>query len=180
MREDEILESESSMLQMLDTLRDEHTNMISTFVDKLDKTPLYASQQSTQIIEEKILIVTSWNDTVQSGISEVSLLIQLSNYLQTVDEENARLRDELTKAQEKLQDSEENSAQIEIERDYLKCVNELREFEEDLPIQQLDASSHEPIRADQIEDSLFPDKYEYQFHSTSTIHSLYKENCTFI
>jgi regulator of replication initiation timing len=104
------------------------------------------------IVEEEISILRNSDEMVHLGISEATVLIQLSNYLQSIEaekqkiksqvkrlcQENAWLRDELAAAQKKLQESEQNAAQIEVELSHLKFLKELKKFDEDLnaPVSQ--------------------------------------------
>jgi kinesin light chain len=164
MNQDEILQSTRSVVQSLETLKNEHTNMIKTFVDKLENlkqtsnnnnnnsnnessTSSHSSSMNSNrtIVEEEINILKNSDEMVHLGISEATVLIQLSNYLQTVEaekqkiksqvkrlcQENAWLRDELAAAQKKLQESEQYSAQIEVELSHLKFLKELKKFDDD-------------------------------------------------
>ncbi len=78
-------------------------------------------------------------------------MIQLGSYLQTIEaekqriksqvkrlcQENAWLRDELAAVQKKLQESEQYSAQIEVELSHLKFLKELKKYDEDLASTQV-------------------------------------------
>jgi kinesin light chain len=185
MNQDEILQSTRSVVQSLETLKNEHTNMINTFVDKLDA--FKNDAQSTHIIEEEISILKNSDEMVHLGISEASVLIQLSNYLQTVEaekqkiksqvkrlcQENAWLRDELAAAQKKLQESEQNAAQIEVELSHLKFLKELKKFDDDLTTQQQQQPQHshpqsnDPNSDNRAKDPIFPDDDEDQGQSNS-------------
>jgi kinesin light chain len=92
---------------------------------------------------------------VQLGINEGTVLIHLGGYLQSVEaekqkiksqvkrlvQENAWLRDELASAQKKLQESEQNSAQLEVELSHLKYLKELKKYDEDLNTNQVSSLS---------------------------------------
>jgi hypothetical protein len=79
------------------------------------------------------------------------VLIQLGSYLQAIEaekqkiksqvkrlcQENAWLRDELAASQKKLQESEQNSAQIEVELSHLKYLKELKKYDEDINSNQV-------------------------------------------
>lgn len=148
MNQDDILQGARSVVQSLETLRNEHTSMISSFVDKLEQYKNDASSRT--IIEEEIAILKNSDEMVHLGISEAAMLIQLSNYVQTTEaekqkiksqvkrlcQENAWLRDELAAAQKKLQESEQNAAQLEVENSHLRFLKELKKFDEDLNQQQ--------------------------------------------
>ncbi len=75
----------------------------------------------------------------------------MSSYLQSVEaekqkiksqvkrlcQENAWLRDELAAAQKKLQESEQYSAQIEVELSHLKFLKEMKKYDEDIQVNQV-------------------------------------------
>ena len=148
MNQDEILQNTRSVAQSLEALKNEHINMIKQLYDKLEsnKNDLI----SRAIIEEEISILKNSDQMVHLGIGEATVMMQLSNYLQSIEaekqkiksqvkrlcQENAWLRDELAAAQKKLQESEQYSAQIEVELSHLKFLKELKKFDEDLQQQQ--------------------------------------------
>ena len=144
MNQDDILQSTRSVVQSLEALKNEHSTMIKTLCDKLES---FKNDQNTKtVVEEEISILKNSDEMVHLGISEATVLMQLSNYLQSIEaekqkirsqvkrlcQENAWLRDELAAAQKKLQESEQNSAQIEVELSHLKFLKELKKFDEDL------------------------------------------------
>ena len=148
MNQDDILSNTRSVVQSLEALKNEHSSMIKTLIEKLDS--LKNDVNGRTIVEEEITILKNSDEMVHLGISEATVLMQLSNYLQSIEaekqkiksqvkrlcQENAWLRDELAAAQKKLQESEQYSAQIEVELSHLKFLKELRIFDEDLNQQQ--------------------------------------------
>ena len=149
MNQDDILQNTRGVIQSLDMLKNEHSTMIKTLIDKLET--LTNDHNSRTIVEEEISILKNGDEMVHLGISEATVLVQLSNYLQSIEaekqriksqvkrlcQENAWLRDELAAAQKKLQESEQNYAQVDVELTHLKFLKELKKFDEDLnaPVQ---------------------------------------------
>ena len=79
-------------------------------------------------------------------------------------QENAWLRDELAAAQKKLQESEQYSAQIEVELTHLKFLKEMKKFDEDVSGPQLQQvagaeAREEPVGAQKL-DLAFPEDDE--------------------
>lgn len=111
MNQDDILQNTRSVVQSLEALKNEHSNMIKQLCDKLET--FKNDLNSRTIIEEEISILKNSDEMVHLGISEASVLIQLTNYLQSIEaekqkiksqvkrlcQENAWLRDELAAAQ---------------------------------------------------------------------------------
>lgn len=148
MNQDDILQNTRSVIQSLDALKNEHSTMIKTLIEKLDTHK--SDVNCRTIVEEEISILKNSDEMVHLGISEATVLVQLSSYLQSIEaekqkiksqvkrlcQENAWLRDELAAAQKKLQESEQYSAQIEVELTHLKFLKELKKFDDDTNIQQ--------------------------------------------
>ena len=162
--QDEILSGTRSIVQSLEVLKNEHSSMIDSLVSKLaalnattghvtssaaasgvDQPTATSSSSGRSIIEEEIAILRNSDDMVHLGISEATVLIQLSTYVQSIEaekqkiksqvkrlcQENAWLRDELAASQKKLQESEQRSAQIEVELSHLTFLKELKKFDDE-------------------------------------------------
>lgn len=156
MNQDDILQNTRGVIQSLDTLKNEHSTMIKTLIDKLES--MTTDINSRTIVEEEISILKNSDEMVHLGISEATVLVQLSSYLQSIEaekqkiksqvkrlcQENAWLRDELAAAQKKLQESEQYSAQIEVELTHLKFLKELKKFDEDLNAPQMQLKQEIP------------------------------------
>lgn len=162
MSQEDILQNTRSVVQSLEALKNEHAAMIRNLVDKLDaskrggggagvvSSAVAPPSTDRTIVEEEISILRNSDEMVHLGIAEATVLIQLSNYLQSIEaekqkiksqvkrlcQENAWLRDELAAAQKKLQESEQNAAQLEVELSHLKFLKEIRKYDEDLVTQQ--------------------------------------------
>ena len=149
MNQHDILQNTRGVIQSLDMLKNEHSTMIKTLIDKLET--VTNDLNSRTIVEEEISILKNSDEMVHLGISEATVLVQLSNYLQSIDLEkqqmkscykslyqgNALLLDELEAARKKLKQSELNYAQVDVELTHLKFLKELKKFDEDLnaPVQ---------------------------------------------
>lgn len=185
MNQDDILQNTRGVISSLDTLKNEHSTMIKTLIDKLET--MTNEQNSRTIVEEEISILKNSDEMVHLGISEATVLVQLSSYLQSIEaekqkiksqvkrlcQENAWLRDELATAQKKLQESEQNSAQIEVELSHLKFLKELKKFDEDTnvpQIQQTDNRNQEEISENPKKlDLAFPEDEEEQPNNNSNL-----------
>jgi len=183
MNQDDILQNTRGVISSLDTLKNEHSTMIKTLIDKLET--MTNDINSRTIVEEEISILKNSDEMVHLGISEATVLVQLSSYLQSIEaekqkiksqvkrlcQENAWLRDELAAAQKKLQESEQYSAQIEVELTHLKFLKELKKFDEDLNTPQAnsqakdmsDAASNRNNVNDESIDSTNPKKLDLAF-----------------
>lgn len=193
MNQDDILQNTRGVIQSLDTLKNEHSTMIKNLVDKLEG--VTNDLNSRTIVEEEISILKNSDEMVHLGISEATVLVQLSSYLQSIEaekqkiksqvkrlcQENAWLRDELAAAQKKLQESEQYSAQIEVELTHLKFLKELKKFDEDLnapPIQQPNSNTFEGAKEEQHHqenprklDLAFPEDEEEQNNQNTNLTS---------
>lgn len=193
MNQDDILQNTRGVIQSLDTLKNEHSAMIKSLVDKLEG--VTTDLNSRTIVEEEISILKNSDEMVHLGISEATVLVQLSSYLQSIEaekqkiksqvkrlcQENAWLRDELAAAQKKLQESEQYSAQIEVELTHLKFLKELKKFDEDLnapPIQQPNSNTFEGVKEEQQHqenprklDLAFPEDEEEQNNQNTNLTS---------
>ena len=146
--QDDIIQNTRTVIQSLETLKNEHSTMIKSLIDKLETVKNDTSNRT--IIEEEINVLKNSDEMVGLGISEASVLVQLSSHLQSIEaekqkiksqvkrlcQENAWLRDELAAAQKRLQESEQNAAQIEVELSHLKFLKELKKFDDDAQQQQ--------------------------------------------
>lgn len=181
MNQDEILQSTRTVAQSLETLKNEHLNIIKQLYDKLEanKNDLL----SRAIIQEEIALLKNSDQMVHLGIGEASVMMQLNNYLQSIEaekqkiksqvkrlcQENAWLRDELAAAQKKLQESEQYSAQIEVELSHLKFLKDLKKFDEDLQQQSQEQSETAPIEPPKKLDLTFPEDDEDQSQNMSNL-----------
>lgn len=193
MNQDDILQNTRGVIQSLDTLKNEHSAMIKTLVDKLEG--VTNDLNSRTIVEEEISILKNSDEMVHLGISEATVLVQLSSYLQSIEaekqkiksqvkrlcQENAWLRDELAAAQKKLQESEQYSAQIEVELTHLKFLKELKKFDEDLntpQLQQPNNNNFEGVKDEQQQHQENPRKLDLAFPEDDEDHNNQNTNLT--
>lgn len=175
MNQDDILQNTRGVISSLDTLKNEHSTMIKTLIDKLEG--MTNDINSRTIVEEEISILKNSDEMVHLGISEATVLVQLSSYLQSIEaekqkiksqvkrlcQENAWLRDELAAAQKKLQESEQYSAQIEVELTHLKFLKELKKFDEDLNAPQVQPQQILDMRQEELNNQENPKKLDLAF-----------------
>merc|ERR1712061_236887 len=83
-------------------------------------------------------------EMIDLGLGEASVMVALASHLQAVEaekmklrsqvkrlcQENAWLRDELATTQQKLQASEQTSAQLEEEKKHLEFMNSIKKYDE--------------------------------------------------
>lgn len=150
----DILLNTRSVVQSLEVLKNEHVEMIRNLSDKLDTCKTSNKITPKNMIKEETATLRNSVEMVHLGIAEATVVIQLSNYLQSIDAEkqkiklyvkglrqdNAWLRQELEETQKKLIVSEANSAQMEVELSHFKFLNEIKKFDEDLNQQQINVA----------------------------------------
>lgn len=87
---------------------------------------------------------------------------RLRSQIKILQDENIWLRDELTTTQKKLQESEQYTAQIEVELSHLKFLKELNKYDEEYKIEHDEFDENKKLDLGfYIDDK----KYE-QFNST--------------
>lgn len=135
-------------------MKNEHSGILTSLLqnrDVIQKELQTDSQnpaspdQSTIMIDEKIVILKKSLETIEVGLDEAQVLIQLASHTNTVEAEKAKLkaqvqrliqestwlRDELANTQQKLNSSEQRNVQLEEEIKQLKFMNELKEYDRD-------------------------------------------------
>lgn len=104
MSQEDILQNTRSVVQSLEALKNEHSSMIRNLVDKLDLSKRQQQPQLTAdvvvnnsrtIIEEEISILKNSDEMVHLGIAEATVLIQLSNYLQSIEAEKQKIKSQV-------------------------------------------------------------------------------------
>ena len=151
MTQDDILRNTKTVTQSLEALKLEHNALVKQLLERLETLKNDSLNSNEKIVNEEVSIIRNSIEMVQLGINEGTVLVHLGSYLQSVEaekqkiksqvkrlvQENAWLRDELAAAQKKLQESEQNSAQIEVELSHLKYLKELKKYDEDLNTNQV-------------------------------------------
>lgn len=137
----------------LETLKNEHTTILTQLLtnrEDLKKCSLESGENddnnpdySTIVIDEKIVILKKSLETIEIGLDEASVLIQLATHMNTVEaekskltaqvkrllQESAWLRDELTGTQQKLELSEQKNVELEEQNRQLKFMQSLKQYD---------------------------------------------------
>ncbi|XP_069750223.1 kinesin light chain 1-like isoform X1 [Narcine bancroftii] len=175
--QDEIVMSTKSVIQGLETLRNEHNSILSTLlgaVKSLQKGP------EPSVVQEKSCLLQRSLESIELGLGEAQVIIALSNHLNAVEsekqklraqvrrlcQENQWLRDELAGTQAKLQRSEQAVAQLDEEKKHLEFMNQIKKFDEDVsPSEEKNGDSGKETL-----DDLFPNEEEQsQGHQPHTM-----------
>uniref|UniRef100_A0A3P9K855 Kinesin light chain n=1 Tax=Oryzias latipes TaxID=8090 RepID=A0A3P9K855_ORYLA len=133
--QDEIVLNTKVVMQGLETLRSEHTQLLNSLLDCSQ--PPVAQEKSGQL--RKSL------EDIELGLGEAQVIIALSGHLSAVEsekqklraqvrrlcQENQWLRDELAATQHKLHCSEQSVAQLEEEKKHLEFMNQIKKFDDD-------------------------------------------------
>lgn len=143
--QDEIVGNAKTVTKGLEALRQEHQAIlggIRTSLDLADK-----EQGENSLIEEKCHLMERSLEMIELGLGEANVMAALAGHLQATEaekqklrsqvkrlcQENAWLRDELASTQQKLQASEQNSAQLEEDKKHLEFMNSIKKYDADVP-----------------------------------------------
>ncbi|XP_076464617.1 kinesin light chain-like isoform X1 [Babylonia areolata] len=139
--QDEIVSNTKTVIQGLDTLKNEHHQILNSLLSSL-KT-IKRESGDTNLVEEKTNILKKSLETIELGISEAQVMISLTQHFQNIEaekqklraqvrrlcQENGWLRDELANTQQKLQFSEQKVATLDEEKKHLEFMNEIKKFD---------------------------------------------------
>ncbi|KAK7490213.1 hypothetical protein BaRGS_00018558, partial [Batillaria attramentaria] len=139
--QDEIVSSTKTVIQGLDTLKNEHHQILNSLLSSL-KT-IKRESGDTNLVEEKTNILKKSLETIELGISEAQVMISLTQHFQNIEaekqklraqvrrlcQENGWLRDELANTQQKLQCSEQKVATLDEEKKHLEFMNEIKKYD---------------------------------------------------
>ncbi|KAK7103685.1 hypothetical protein V1264_018537 [Littorina saxatilis] len=139
--QDEIVTSTKTVIQGLDTLKNEHHQILNSLLSSL-KT-IKRESGDTNLVEEKTNILKKSLETLELGISEAQVMIALTQHFQNIEaekqklraqvrrlcQENGWLRDELANTQQKLQFSEQRVATLDEEKKHLEFMNEIKKYD---------------------------------------------------
>uniref|UniRef100_A0A3Q3WPD5 Kinesin light chain n=1 Tax=Mola mola TaxID=94237 RepID=A0A3Q3WPD5_MOLML len=134
--QDEIVLNTKAVMQGLETLRGEHTQLLNSL---LDCTQPPVAQEKSGLLRKSL-------EAIELGLGEAQVIIALSGHLSAVEsekqklraqvrrlcQENQWLRDELAATQHKLQRSEQSVAQLEEEKKHLEFMNQIKKFDDDV------------------------------------------------
>ncbi|XP_015259483.1 PREDICTED: kinesin light chain 1-like [Cyprinodon variegatus] len=138
--QDEIVLNTKAVMQGLETLRGEHTQLLHSL---LDCTQPPIAQEKSGLLRKNL-------EDIELGLGEAQVIIALSNHLSAVEsekqklraqvrrlcQENQWLRDELAETQHKLQRSEQCVAQLEEEKKHLEFMNQIKKIDDDVSLSE--------------------------------------------
>ncbi|XP_060799907.1 kinesin light chain 3 [Neoarius graeffei] len=166
---EEILSSTKQVIAGLEALRGENR----TLLDNLQETLLSrTTSESNSLEEEKSGIILQSLDRIELGLGEAQMMMALSAHLGSLEaekqklraqvrrlcQENQWLRDELTGAQQKLQEREQDVVTLEEQNKHLQFMNSIRKYDPDeLTLENKGSSS-----VKESLDDLFPTDEEEQ------------------
>ncbi|XP_055331765.1 kinesin light chain-like isoform X2 [Paramacrobiotus metropolitanus] len=171
--EEQIIDKVRTCYQSLLALHGEHKNVLEGMETTLTAIKL---DGGNHVIEEKAKVVKSGLQQLDSGIQDAQFLVELKKYIDLLEaekakfraqvkrlvQENAWLREELASTQKKLQNSEQNVAQLESEKQHLEFMNQLKKYDVgDSSDQQIPL---EKVPIDAAADLGFPDDSEENAH----------------
>ncbi|XP_072232630.1 kinesin light chain 2 isoform X2 [Leuresthes tenuis] len=157
--QDEIVLNTKAVMQGLETLRGEHTQLLNSL---LDCTQPPVAQEKSGLLRKSL-------EAIELGLGEAQVIIALSSHLSAVEsekqklraqvrrlcQENQWLRDELAGTQHKLQCSEQSVAQLEEEKKHLEFMNQIKKFDDDVsPSEEKNQSAGGGGGGDSSKDSL--------------------------
>jgi len=171
LNQDEIVTNTRTVITGLDTLKNDYQQILNTLLSSM-KT-IQRENGDTNLVEEKTNILQRSLETIELGLGEGQVMMDLSNYLQKIEaekqklraqvrrlcQENGWLRDELATTQQKLQVSEQRVATLEEEKKHLEFMNEMKKYDDNsensssVPTEEKEASE----APSQLDDLGFPD-----------------------
>ncbi|XP_062323386.1 kinesin light chain 1-like isoform X1 [Osmerus eperlanus] len=191
--QDEMLAQTRQVIQGLEALRQEHHSLLEGFLGSLNCLEEEGEKENTDPhhedrspAEEKAGGIRRSLETLELGLSEAQVLLALSAHLSSVEaerhklraqvrrlcQENQWLRDELAGAQRRLQESEQNVAQLEEDRRHLEFMSRLRRYDPDGGGGSLSTSGENDSSKETLED-LFPNEEEEE-----QSHAIQQSSCS--
>ena len=154
MSQEEIVSSTKTVMQGLEALKNENNSILNNLHSSLKaiRKETSANDPNLMLMEEKASIIQKSVDAIELGLGEAQVLMTLAAHIQTGEaekqklraqvrrlcQENAWLRDELANTQQKLQTSEQMTAQLEEEKKHLEFMNSLKKYD------NMDQTTEEP------------------------------------
>lgn len=179
MTQEEIVSNTKTVMQGLEALRNENNSILTGLTSSLTAIRAEAAENdpNLRLMEEKAAIIQKCIDSIELGLGEAQVMTALAVHLQAGEaekqklraqvrrlcQENAWLRDELANTQQKLQTSEQVSAQLEEEKKHLEFMNSLKKFDGSDGSAAVDSDAQAERRSEATESSLdlgFPDDDE--------------------
>lgn len=145
MSQEEIVSSTKTVIQGLEALKSENNSILNGLTSSLEaiRGSTSANDPNVMLMEEKASIIQRSVESIELGLGEAQVMMALAVHLQQGEaekqklraqvrrlcQENAWLRDELANTQQKLQTSEQTTAQLEEEKKHLEFMNSLKKYD---------------------------------------------------
>ncbi|XP_065064035.1 kinesin light chain-like isoform X3 [Rhopilema esculentum] len=154
--QDEIISSTKSVLRGLETLKNEHSSLLS----KMQQTQISVSETEKEASEQKRDMIKKSLEKIELGLGEAQVMMALCGHLSHVEaekqklraqvrrlcQENAWLREELSSTQQKLQGSEQNVARLEEEKQHLEFMNSLKKYDDKTMDEGIDSDFQDDVQ----------------------------------
>ncbi|KTF73543.1 hypothetical protein cypCar_00027650 [Cyprinus carpio] len=165
---EEILCSTQQVISGLEALRGENRTLLDSLQETLQsQTP----SESTSLEQEKTNIILESLERIELGLGEAQVMMALSAHLGSLEaekqklraqvrrlcQENQWLRDELARAQQQVQEREQEVVTLEEQNRHLQFMSSIRKY--DHPMEDKDSNSGKESL-----DDLFPSEEEEQSH----------------
>uniref|UniRef100_A0A8C2KSY0 Kinesin light chain n=2 Tax=Cyprinus carpio TaxID=7962 RepID=A0A8C2KSY0_CYPCA len=168
---EEILCSTQQVIAGLEALRGENRTLLDSLQETLQsQTP----SESTSLEQEKTNIILESLERIELGLGEAQVMMALSAHLGSLEaekqklraqvrrlcQENQWLRDELARAQQQVQEREQEVVTLEEQNRHLQFMSSIRKYDhEEPPMEDKDSNSGKESL-----DDLFPSEEEEQSH----------------
>ena len=144
--QEDVISSTKTVIQGLEALKTENNSLLNGIRSSLEKSSPNESnldKANHLIMQEKASIIEKSISSIELGLSEAQVMIALQQHLQMVEaekhklraqakrlsQENAWLRDELSKTQQKLMEADKDKITLEQENKHLKFNLSLKEID---------------------------------------------------
>ncbi|KAI2656248.1 kinesin light chain 1-like isoform X1 [Labeo rohita] len=173
---EEILCSTQQVIAGLEALRGENRTLLDSLQETLQS---QTSSESGSLEQEKTNIILQSLERIELGLGEAQVMMALSAHLGSLEaekqklraqvrrlcQENQWLRDELARAQQQLQEREQEVVTLEEQNRHLQFMSSIRKYDhEELPMEDKASTSGKESL-----DDLFPTEEEEQSHSTALL-----------
>ncbi|XP_058256115.1 kinesin light chain 1-like isoform X2 [Hemibagrus wyckioides] len=171
---EEIISRTKMVIQGLEALKSDHNLMLQSLIE----TAKYLNRdEEAGLVPEKSLLLHKSVEMIELGLEEAKVMTALTAHLSAVEAEKQKLRakvrsvceenkwlwEELANVQQKLQKAEQNLVQVEVEKEHLEFMTQLKQYDpEDLP-----EGKEEEETSKDILDDLFPEDEEANQPQTS-------------
>lgn len=142
----DVISNTKTVIQGLEALKIENITLLDSIRSALKNAPNNGSsleRANYMLMQEKAAIIEKSVGSIEMGLSDAQVMISLQQHLQSVEaerhklraqakrlsQENAWLRDELSKTQQKLMDADKDKIALEQENKHLKFNMSLKEID---------------------------------------------------